>query len=182
MNNLTLLDVRPDRIDVRDRPYLPKLVSLPIEYPFPQTIASWFPAYAKRGLILDQGNEGACTGFGLAAVVNYLLFRAQRIEKVRRAHPFKSRSVSPAMLYQLARMYDEWEGEDYDGSSCRGAVKGWHKHGVCSVQAWPYQPKKFIRPTPERTTDSQSNQLLTCKPRLPKWEPSLLLHRFTMAG
>jgi hypothetical protein len=148
MNNLTLLDVRPDRIDVRDRPYLPKLVSLPIEYPFPQTIAAWFPAYAKRGLILDQGNEGACTGFGLAAVVNYLLFRAQRIEKVRRAHPFKSRSVSPAMLYQLARMYDEWEGEDYDGSSCRGAVKGWHKHGVCSVQAWPYQPKKFIRPTP----------------------------------
>ena len=42
------------------------------------------------------------------------------------------------MLYQNARLYDEWKGEDYEGSSCRGAIKGFHKHGVCSQELWPY--------------------------------------------
>jgi len=44
------------------------------------------------------------------------------------------------MLYDLARRYDEWPGENYDGSSARGAMKGWHKHGVCSDSVWPYKP------------------------------------------
>ena len=35
------------------------------------------------------------------------------------------------MLYEMARRYDEWPGESYSGSSARGAMKGWHKHGVC---------------------------------------------------
>jgi hypothetical protein len=42
----------------------------------------------------------------------------------------------------MARRYDEWPGEDYDGSSARGAMKGWHKHGVCAWKAWPYDPAK----------------------------------------
>ena len=46
------------------------------------------------------------------------------------------------MLYQNARLYDEWKGEDYEGSSCRGAMKGLHKHGVCSLDVWPYGTKK----------------------------------------
>ena len=54
------------------------------------------------------------------------------------------------MLYHLARFYDEWPGEDYDGSSCRGALKGWHRHGVCEDRLWPYRDKAgdvvFIEP------------------------------------
>ena len=42
------------------------------------------------------------------------------------------------MLYQNAKLYDEWKGEDYEGSSCRGAIKGFHKQGVCSQELWPY--------------------------------------------
>ena len=30
-------------------------------------------------------------------------------------------------------------GENYEGSSARGAMKGWHKHGVCSEALWPYK-------------------------------------------
>ena len=41
----------------------------------------------------------------------------------------------------MAKRYDEWEGEHYDGSSIRGAMKGWNKHGVCSEDSWPYDPK-----------------------------------------
>ena len=49
------------------------------------------------------------------------------------------------MLYHMAKLYDEWSGEDYDGSSCRGAMKGWHHHGVCDDKRWPYR-KRFTKP------------------------------------
>ena len=45
------------------------------------------------------------------------------------------------MLYEMARRYDEWPGEDYYGSSARGAMKGWHKHGVCAESAWQYDAR-----------------------------------------
>ncbi len=137
-------DARPDRVDFRDLPYRPPLVSLPDEYPGPDLIKQYFPLYAKDDMILDQGNEGACTGFGLAAVVNYL--RWERILGERAAAK-KGKSakrlplVSTRMLYQNARLYDEWRGEDYEGSSCRGAMKGLHKHGVCAEKFWPYLEK-----------------------------------------
>jgi hypothetical protein len=58
--------------------------------------------------------------------------------------------VSPRMLYHMARIYDEWAGEDYEGSSCRGAMKGWHRHGVCTERKWPYYDRRgrarFLRP------------------------------------
>ena len=34
------------------------------------------------------------------------------------------------MLYEMARKYDEWPGEHYEGSSARGGMKGWMAHGV----------------------------------------------------
>ena len=46
------------------------------------------------------------------------------------------------MLYEMAKRYDEWPGEDYDGSSARGAMKGWHKHGVCSDEHWRYKTRR----------------------------------------
>jgi hypothetical protein len=91
------------------------------------------PAYAEAKQVLDQGEEGACTGFGLAAVINYLrCVRATEAGQPVPAH------VSPAMLYQLARLYDEWPGEDYEGSSCGGALRGWQRHGVCRETLWRY--------------------------------------------
>lgn len=119
------LNARPDSPDFRDLLYVPTLVEVPQERPL--------AAYLKAKVpILDQGQEGACTGFGLAAVAHYLL----RTRKVRA----DKRDISPRMLYEMARRYDEWPGEDYDGSSCRGAMKGWHKHGVCAAGMWPHVP------------------------------------------
>lgn len=131
--NTLLLDARPDRLDLRDRPYLPTLGDLPTQWPSDPNVKKWLLKYAESDHLLDQGLEGACTGFGLAAVINYLLF----VRKVRDLQT-EARCVSPAMLYQLARMYDEWPGEDYEGSSCRGALKGWQRHGVCCKELWPY--------------------------------------------
>ena len=133
-NQIRLLDARPDRLDVRDRFYQPRLGNLPAQWPSNAEVKKWLPTYAKSGHILDQGSEGACTGFGLAAVINYLLF----VREAKNGQQVEARCVSPAMLYQLAQMYDEWPGEDYTGSSCRGALKGWHRHGVCRKELWPY--------------------------------------------
>lgn len=140
------LDARPDRLDLRDREFLPQLLSLPARWPVDADLATWIPEYVSAGLVLDQGEEGACTGFGLAGVVDYLLFR----RRISAAGSLKSEPVSARMLYHLARFYDEWAGEDYEGSSCRGALKAWHKHGVCRDSLWPYRDGRgrvvFIKP------------------------------------
>ncbi len=135
------LDARPDRLDLRDRPYTPRLGNLPERYPTDEVVREWLPKYTAAGLVRDQGEDGACTGFGLAAVINYLLFTKHLANPTRPMH-----GVSPAMLYQLARLYDEWPGEDYEGSSCRGALKGWHRHGVCREELWRYAAKAHIPP------------------------------------
>lgn len=116
------LDARADTLDFRDLMYVPSLIEVPTHIP----LGDWLDAGVP---ILDQGSEGACTGYGLATVCNYLLLR-------RRVVP-DAVPVSARMLYHLARRYDEWPGEDYEGSSARGAMKGWHKHGVCPERLYP---------------------------------------------
>src|SRR5438876_1772825 len=84
------LDARADTLDFRDRMYEPTLIEVPTERPLEQ--------YAKvRVPILDQGHEGACTGFGLATVIHYLL-------RTRRVVPDRV-EISPWMLYGMARRY-----------------------------------------------------------------------------
>jgi hypothetical protein len=129
-----VLDARPDTPDFRDKLYNATLIEVPPRRPLEEYLGE-YPDPGGGGPhvpVLDQGQEGACTGFGLAAVANYLLRR-------RRSAP-DFEPVSPRMFYEMARRYDEWPGEDYSGSSARGAMKGWHKHGVASAAVWPYNP------------------------------------------
>ena len=113
------LNATPDAPDFRDFMYQPALIQLKPYIRRPARLS-----------ILDQGSEGACTGFGLAAVINLL--------NHRRGRPY---DVSPRMLYTMARRHDEWPGEDYSGSSCRGAIKGWYAMGVCREKDWPYNSR-----------------------------------------
>ncbi len=155
------LDARPDRIDLRDREYAPAVISLPPRFPDDDTVCKLLPAYLGSGLVLSQGDEGACTGFGLACVVNYLLWRDAQMPGMTRIR--KIERVSTRMLYHLARFYDEWPGEDYDGSSCRGALKAWNKHGACSEALWPYRTRNdrvmFIKPKQGWEADALQRQL-----------------------
>ena len=140
--NKRQFDARPDRVDFRDRYYRARLVSLEPEHPHPALVEAYLEKYCADGMILDQGQEGACTGFGLAACVNYLHWERWQRGGCQGPRPA---GVSTRMLYHMARLYDEWPGEDYDGSSCRGAMKGWHHHGVCDESLWPYG-KRFTEP------------------------------------
>lgn len=138
-------NVRPDTVDFRDLMYVPNLVEVPSRLPL--------ETYRRHKVpILDQGEEGACTGFGLATVAHFLL-------RTRKVVPDRER-VSPRMLYAMARRYDEWRGENYDGSSCRGAMKGWHKHGVCAEALWMHDPATpDYTLTDDRSRDAQQRPL-----------------------
>jgi hypothetical protein len=133
-----ILNAHPDIPDFRDRPYQPALLQLKQHISPPADLE-----------ILDQQSEGACTGFGLAAVINKLNY--DRNSSVR---------VSTRMLYHMAKKFDEWPGESYDGSSCRGAIKGWYSMGVCSESKWPYQSgNQDTRLTVERAKDARNNTI-----------------------
>jgi hypothetical protein len=117
-----IFNVRPDSVDLRDWEYQPPVTVAPRDLRYPADVRP----------IQDQGQTSACTGYALAVVIEYLLVRAGR-----HVEP-----VSPHMLYSMARRYDEWtddEGEEDEdtGSSLRGALKGWLRHGAASARLWP---------------------------------------------
>jgi len=115
--------VRPDEPDFRDRMYSPMLRNLPATLnhaPFDNK------EWVKR--VKDQGATMACTGYALSSMVEHLVF-------VRDAE--WSKDISEHMLYYVARLYDEIPGEDSTvGSTARGAMKGWHRHGACRLKLW----------------------------------------------
>ena len=89
-------DVRRDTLDFRDKMFVPTLIEVPTERELQRYREFRIP-------ILNQGSEGACTGYGLATVVNYLLTTRKVVSDCN--------PVSPRMLYELAKRYDEWPGE-----------------------------------------------------------------------
>src|SRR5665213_928362 len=111
-------NVTPDKLDFRDRPYQPAVALAP-----PAALRD-----RSRTPMLDQGPSNACTGFALATVMNHLLLRSGRA---------RAAGVSPWMLYSMARRYDEFPGAAADaGSTLRGALKGWYRHGACALALW----------------------------------------------
>lgn len=110
--------VKPDSVDLRDWLYRPSIAVSP-----PPTLLPNDPRTVK-----DQKRTSACTGFALATVVEYLLARGAR----------PAERISGYMLYSMARRYDEWsDNDDADaGSSLRGALKGWSRHGASLFELW----------------------------------------------
>lgn len=110
---------RPDPPDARDRPFRPNVGVAPAASLFPKPLLT----------VKHQGDTNACTGFGLSVVVEHLLLKSRRE---------RAPSISPFMLYSMARRYDEFPGSVPDeGSSARGAMKGWFKHGACAFDLFP---------------------------------------------
>jgi hypothetical protein len=110
--------VRADALDLRDWLYRPRIGEAP-----PATL---LPPRLRP--VSNQGRSSACTGFALASVIEYLLDRAGR--------PVEA--ISGNMLYDMARRYDEWAENDQQdqGSSLRGALRGWYYHGASAHGLW----------------------------------------------
>ncbi|MGE3849902.1 MAG: N-acetylmuramidase domain-containing protein [Gammaproteobacteria bacterium] len=122
-------NVRPDAVDLRDWEYRPNIALSP-----PDALMPLDPRRVKQ-----QEDTNACTGFALATVIEYLLERSSR----------PAEEISGFMLYSMARRYDEWSEDETEdsGSSLRGALKGWSRHGACSARLW----KKLAMPAATNT-------------------------------
>lgn len=133
------LNVRRDLPDIRDRMYEPALIQLKSGIDNRE--------YARP--VLDQGVEGSCTGHGLAAVINLLSVKNGK----------EGFECSRRMLYEMAKKHDEWPGEDYEGSSCRGAIRGWRNMGVCTEEEYPYVDDAPDSLTIDRARAARGNTL-----------------------
>lgn len=123
-------NVVPDALDLRDRRYLPAVALSPAPEMSPRMVLP----------VLNQKETSACTGFALSNVVNFL----------QRGRDPKAPAVSPFMIYSMARRYDEFPGATADtGSSLRGAMKGWYRHGVCKASLWRGLAMPAAAKTPE---------------------------------
>ena len=121
----------PDALDLRDRLYLPRVQQRP-----PATLQ------APRIPVLVQGDTNACTGFALASMLEVVTKARSRSGALQ---------VSPWMLYSMARRYDEFRGHLADaGSSVRGAMKGWQKHGACAFALWPELEMPAVPDSPSK--------------------------------
>lgn len=80
----------------------------------------------RKAVCLDQGKEGACTGFGE--------------EHVRALTPYGqvTDNAKARAVYLEAQKQDEWPGEGYTGSSVNGAMKAARLMGLITAWNWCY--------------------------------------------
>jgi hypothetical protein len=98
-------------------------------YPIRSLVADKKPrSYTWRCLVnLDQGREGACTGFAVAHEAA--------------AMPCEVTGINSAVakaVYQRAKELDEWPGENYEGSSVLAAIKAGLERGWYLEYRWAF--------------------------------------------
>lgn len=81
---------------------------------------------------LDQGSEGACVGFSWSH------------ELAARPHEWPVTNRFAQQLYEQARRLDEWEGEDYDGTSVLAGAKAAKAGGFIGAYRWAFSIDDLI--------------------------------------
>jgi hypothetical protein len=85
------------------------------------------------GKVLDQGSEGACVGFGWS---HELLARPAIVAGVSDA--------SALALYHEAKHLDEWEGDDYEGTSVLAGAKVVRAAGFMESYHWAFSLEEIV--------------------------------------
>lgn len=128
---MTTEDRRLDRLPSLNEQRLVKYPLRPLLAEAPREPRS----YSWRHVQLDQGSEGACTGFD------------ETMEAAARPKPFFGDPVySPPRIvdvetiargiYYRAKQLDDWPGEDYEGSSVDAAAKAGVEAGYAKGYVW----------------------------------------------
>ena len=99
--------------------------------------------------VKSQGTEGSCTGHALVAVAELLYWRKLGSPP----------DLSERWAYEKAKLHDEWDGTDYEGSSIRGAVKAWAGEGICPEEYWAYEANNPGTPEPGADTKAMEYQV-----------------------
>jgi len=104
--------------DIRDRRFMMQ--------PSVQKADQILYRYWYAGGVLDQGSTPACVGFS-----SYKFLEAAPVLNTQM--PF-----GPYDLYKAAQEFDEWPGEDYEGTSVRGAFKFLQSKGYVKEYRWAF--------------------------------------------
>ena len=102
--------------DSRDNAHL---LSLPV------SLVGMIPPPMKMWRIWYHGNQGdtsQCVGYSWHGLL--------------RALPLLQRDPSPSSIYRAAQKLDEWDGEDYEGTSVRGGAKALKQAGRIVSYGW----------------------------------------------
>jgi hypothetical protein len=92
--------------------------------------------FSRRSLcvsVANQGSIGSCVGHSGRVVLGS-------------ASAFKNEEPSPMWIYKTAKKYDPWAGEDYSGTSIRGAANALINEGCCFESFWPYIDSESSNP------------------------------------
>lgn len=76
----------------------------------------------------DQLHEGTCTGQAGKKMMEFLYWK----------HKGTKLDLSARLAYWNARLFDDYPGEDYEGSTLKGLWKGIDKRGICVAELCPY--------------------------------------------
>lgn len=82
----------------------------------------------------DQGPLPQCVGYSL---VHYL-------EDGPVSQRGQAPCIAPAIVYREAQLVDEWEGEDYDGTSVRAGAKVLKEHGFIASYHWAFTLDELV--------------------------------------
>lgn len=107
--------------DPRDRKF-----SLASVTPKPTKVSMMWPLMVQA---LDQGDSPMCVGFSWTQ----FLFTAPVVHK---AGALGSPVSFASTLYYSAQKVDEWDGEDYEGTSVRAGAKSLQAQGRLSEYRW----------------------------------------------
>lgn len=91
-------------------------------------------------VVQSQSDLGSCTAQAIVAAYEILL---------KHEYPSDFAELSPLFVYYNTRMEDGTINED-TGAYLRDALKALGRYGVCTEEAWPYDPKRFnLKPSAE---------------------------------
>jgi len=82
---------------------------------------------------LDQGQEGACVGFGWAH------------ELAARPVEVPVTATTAQLLYSSAKQMDEWDGESYEGTSVLAGAKATKALGHITEYRWAFTLEEVLR-------------------------------------
>jgi hypothetical protein len=96
----------------------------------------------RNGVILDQGREGACVGFGWAAEALSTPVSVD-LTRLKAQAPHDPTEFAKA-VYNRAKVLDEYPGEDYDGTSVLAGAKAMREAGLIKEFRWCFTIEDVI--------------------------------------
>lgn len=88
------------------------------------------PKFWQEGVVLDQGREGACVGYGWTAELLAEPFSPNPQPLVADAETYATQA------YRRAKLIDQWPGEDYEGTSVLAGAKIMMQDGNIGGYRW----------------------------------------------